>query len=357
MNVCFIVTQLTGGGAERVASHLANYFVTKDVGVSIICTSAKPMQTYSTDSKVDVIHLSETKLNFAKKLFKFKKIIKQISPDILVSFIPTSGVYASVFKKSIKAKFVASERNSPIDSPKSKLERFFRYFVYNQADGLVFQSLGAKNYFSKNIQKKGWIIFNPLPCTELPEANYSIKRFIAAGRITRQKNYLLMLRAYKKYSGEKKVLPLVIFGRDYSNGEFLKDIHYLHLDNLVTWRDYSGKIWNEMANSSAFCLSSFFEGMPNALIEAAAIGLPIITTDYRPGGASDFVKNGYNGYVCENDDVDSFSSALVDVAGDLQNFQKRAFAHRLYVQQLCDINAIGDQWLNLFDSILSKSSE
>lgn len=335
-------------------AHLSNFFASRSVDVSIVCTSANPKQNYETDSSVNVFVLSKEKVSVFKKILLFRNCVKQIKPDIIISFLAHSSVYAFCAKGINKSKVVVSERNSPADAPSKLPLRIFRNLSYRMADRVVFQCEGAKEYFKKPIRDKGEVIFNPIRFDALPTANFENHRFVAAGRITNQKNYRLLLNAYKKYSQAMKPMPLVIFGKDYSNGSLEKDIASLKLESLVIHKDFTPNIWQEFASSSVYCLSSIFEGMPNALLEAASIGLPIITTDYRPGGVESFVKTGYNGIVCRNGNVDDYFNAMCQISSHLEEYQNRALEYRKQIERMCNIEKIGNQWLSLFNSLLAK---
>lgn len=354
MKIYFVITQLGGGGAERVVSLLSEYFALNGHAVAVICTSYNGSRSYRVDNSVAVISLVNKKENFLEKAKKLKKIIYKENPDIVISFLPNSGFLVYLASASRISKIVSSERNSPSDSPSSSILRILRRFVFKHSDMIVFQSDGAKNYFSEKIQSKGIVIANPVLFDRLPVAKPVEKRFIAVGRITKQKNYPVLIGAFNLFHSVYPEYTLSIFGRDYSSGAINKLIQGMKLDGFVTRQDFSNSVWDEVAKSSVYCLSSDFEGMPNALLEAAAIGVPVISTDYRPGGAQGIVDSGNNGLLVPVRNVRAYADAMCKVVEDIQGYRHRALMFRDVIRQKFDIRTIGNQWINLFEFLIKN---
>lgn len=354
MKIFFVITQLGGGGAERVVSLLSEYFAANGHTVAVICTSFNGSRSYRVNDSVEVISLVNKKENFLGKAKKLKKILYKEKPDIVISFLPNSGFLVYLASASKISKIVSSERNSPSDSPSSSILRILRRFVFKHSDMIVFQSDGAKNYFSKIIQSKGVVIANPIVFDRLPVAKPILKRFVSVGRITEQKNYPVLIKAFNLFHSIYPEYTLSIFGRDYSSGAIDKLIKEMKLDSFVFRRDFSDSVWDEVAKSSAYCLSSDFEGMPNALLEASAIGLPVISTDYRPGGAGEIVNHGNNGLLVPAGNVVAYADAMCKIVEDIEGYSHRALIFRDAIRQKFDISIIGKQWINLFDFLIKK---
>lgn len=354
MKINFVITQLGGGGAERVVSLLAEYFASLSHDVTIICTSFNGSRSYKVNESIKIISLVGKDENFITKAKKLRKIFYENRPDIIVSFLPNSDFLIYLSKGGKNSKIISSERNSPLDSPKSFILRMLRWFGFMNADQIVFQSDGAKRYFSKKIQKKSVVIPNPIVFDKMPTPKPEGKRIIAVGRIVPQKNYSLLLSAFKIFHRAYPDYTLSIFGRDCCGGYIENLINKFGLDNIVIHQGFSSSIWNEISKSSVFCLSSDFEGLPNALLEASAIGIPVISTDWRPGGARDVIDSGNNGLVVPVGDAEAYAKAMCNIVKDIECYRKRAFLYRQVIRQKFDIRIIGNEWIHTFEYLLRE---
>lgn len=353
MNICFVITQLGGGGAERVVSLLATRFSELENHVSIVCTSFNGSKAYQVDERVKVIILSENKrCSVYKKIQLLREQFENIKPDIVVSFFPNSDFLIQMAKGRLKFKVISSERNSPLDSPDSKTMRFLRWFGFHKADAVVFQTEEAKDYFSNKVQKKSFVIPNPLASDSLPVCSFAYKRFIAAGRLSNQKNYPLLIKAFSKFCNFHKDYSLTIFGSGNLKEAILQQIASLNMTGKISVEDYSANIWKEIADSSIFCMSSLYEGIPNSLLEAEAIGIPVISTDCRPGGARLLIRDGFNGVVVKEFDEESYLMAMIQVVEDYNYFRENALAYKDEIRSTYNVNMIADQWLDCFREIL-----
>ncbi len=351
MKICFVITQLGGGGAERVASILCNYFVSKGANVSIVCTSIFQHSEYEIDKKISVYRISKNRQSIFQKAKKLREIILQEKPDVCISFLPNTDLIIWLSGIGSRTILISSERNSPKDYPKQLYLRILRLLGFLRADAVVFQSEGAKAFFSKRIQDKGIVIPNPICFNRLPTASSSIKRIVAVGRISPQKNYDLLVRSFSIFHKNHEDYTLQIFGKDYSNGKLNSLICELGLSRSVSRKDFSDCVWSDIAKSSFFCLSSDFEGIPNSLLEAVAIGIPVISTDCRPGGARPLI-NGKNGLLVPVGNPLEYSSAMCKVADNLDSFKKGALEFRCEIKKKFDVETIGDRWLALFQALL-----
>ena len=284
MKILFCIDNLKKGGAERVLSIIANNFC-KSYDVSIMILNEKIM--YDLDERINIIRLdnetSKRKRGYHKlirifnRIFKMKQYLKNENYDIIVSFLPEMSFLAS-FCKGKKNKLIISDRNDPNMEYNSKLYYHLMKKLYPRADGFIFQTPDAKRYFDSliNFSKKKWsIIENPIKEEFICERykGKRIKEIVSVGRLQEQKNFELLIKAFSKI--EKK-----------------------HVD------------------SKLFIMTSNYEGIPNALIEAMCLGLLVISTDCPCGGPKMFIDNGFNGYLIPVNDekclVETIDKALSD---------------------------------------------
>ena len=217
------------------------------------------------------------------------------------------------------------------------------------ADACVFQTNDAKEYFSKRIQDKGTIIFNPIN-PELPERYTGIRRkaIVAVGRLAKQKNFSLLIDAYAEVA---KIYPdyrLFIYGEGPERQQLEKKVQDLGLQDKIIMPGFSRDIYNEMNNCTAYVSSSDYEGMSNSMLEALALGLPTICTDCPIGGAKTVIENGINGILTPVGEVQPLSDAMLKVIED-DNFRNMISNNAYQIRKKLDVCDVARQWSKLFD--------
>ena len=302
IKVAFVIPSLGSGGAERVVSNLSNEFTALGMKVSVIMLANRNLY-YTLDKKVDIEYLDcekDNSLPFLKRyklrLKKIRSAVKKINPDVIISFMSETNIDVCFAMRGLKIPLIVSERNDPAIDPASKAKQYMRKIAYKKPTGFVFQTPDARAYFSKKIQSKSTIIINPLSAT-LPEAyeGERDKRVVSVGRLNKQKNFPILFDAFKEFSLEYPDYKLEIYGEGLLE-EKLKDyITELGMEDKIFLMGFCKDVHEKTKTAAMFVMSSDFEGMPNALLESMAIGLPCISTDCPCGGPRMLVKNKENG--------------------------------------------------------------
>ena len=218
--VAIVAHGLSNGGAERVASELANYFANREYSVLFIA-SFSSVQDYTLSSNIDLRFIKTNKKNTLSKLIdRNRKIYKEIDkfkPDKVISFI-TNELLLTLFKGY---KVVFTLRNDPAREDNGFFKGRFRKFAYSHAEHVVFQTKGAQNFFSDKIKRKSTVIPNPLEVDKLPvwdKGNHN-RSFMTAVRLNAQKNLPLMIHAFKKLHDNYSDYKLEIYGQGELYGE------------------------------------------------------------------------------------------------------------------------------------------
>ena len=317
MNVMFCLGSLGIGGAERVITNLANTFVKeKNNKVSIVVSTPKE-KIYQLDKKIrfEVIDSLDEKnkiKKIIKRIIKTKKIIKDINPDIIVAFLPEPSIRVAMLKKQLKIPTIISVRDDPkVDYKKMKMKLPMKLFFKN-ADGFVFQTEEQKRYFSKSIQDKSTIIFNPINSKFIcdPYIGKRNNKIVSAGRLLPQKNQKLLIDAFAIVNKKYPEYELHIYGEGDLRKELQQQITDLELDSKAFLEGLTDNMKNKLYKARMFVLSSCHEGLPNALLESMALGTPCITTKFSGGGAETIIKNKENGLLVENNSKE-LSDAMI----------------------------------------------
>lgn len=297
MNIVFCAGSMGKGGAERVIANLSNIFSVENE-VSIITTIVGKIE-YDLNEKIKYYSLdnSTEKGNFIKRniqrVKKLNKLIKEINPDIIISFLPEPTYRVMLVNYFRKKKTIISVRNDPQKEYNSFFKKNLVKLLYSKADGFVFQTDDAKNFFNKKIRERSVVIPNPIKNEFICE-RYSgarEKTVVTVGRLSSQKNHKLLLRGFQKFVSKNNEYVLKIYGDGELKEKLIDYAKSLNISSNVIFMGNKDNIKNEIYKSAAFVLSSDYEGMPNALMEAMALGIPCISTDC-PSGGPRFLFNG-----------------------------------------------------------------
>lgn len=334
MKIIFCSGSMSKGGAERVIANLSNYLIENNE-ISII-TSIKGNSYYKLKEKIKLYSLDEKKQerNFIKKnisrLRKMHYLMKTIKPDIIISFLPEPSyrvLFLKIFNRNLRV--IVSVRNDPNVEYKSLINRLIMKLLYPLADGFVFQTEEAQKYFSKKIQNKSVIIPNPINEEFIcePYSEEREKTIVTVGRLEEQKNHKMLIDAFSKLPEQFNEYKLIIYGEGSLRRNLEEQVKNLNLVNRVLLPGQIDNVKEQIYKASLFVLSSDYEGMPNALMEAMALGIPCISTDCPCGGPKFLIKNEYNGLLCNINDDESLQFAIKKIIKDKElarNISERA---------------------------------
>lgn len=224
-------------------------------------------------------------------------------------------------------------RNSNHLSHFSLVDKFLMKKIYPLADVIIAQQEEMKEELGNYIPKiKGKLIAlqNILDASVVernmlapsPYKNDGEIRFIWMGRVTYTKGYDVLLRAFRLVRSKMVNAELYLLGKS-DNDEYYKSLKsYIKENNLEHCVHFLGLLENPhswVKHAHCFVLPSRMEGLPNALIEAMYIGIPVVSTSCIPI-ISRMIEDGYNGYIVPVDDENSMALAMIK-ALNLKNFK------------------------------------
>ena len=332
MKILFYIGNLKKGGAERVVVTLSNRLV-KDNDVTIITTTDEKPE-YNLDKKISLFILkdfADNKNILTKNIIylkKLKKYIKDINPDIIVGFLPEPSYRLLLLRPFIRTPVIISDRNDPKIEYASLKNKIIMKWLYHRADGFVFQTSEAQNYFSKKIQSKSIVIANPVD-DKFFNVNYcgeKSKEFINVGRLNEQKNQIFLIDCFKEVIKKHSDYKLLIYGDGNMKDEISSYVKINKLNNNIKLCGNVDDIENILKEKKGFILSSKYEGMPNALMEAMAVGVPCISTDCPCGGPRELIKNNINGLLVKSNDKNELVSAMYKIIENDKMCKKIAMA-------------------------------
>ncbi len=305
--IAFHLNCLEQGGAERVVTNLANQFAQNGYEV-IIATEWYGENEFQTDDAVRRVHVGlregdEKKHRVVQAVLRvryLKQFLKEERPDILIPFARKAlyrGLMAAYF---MKIPVLISIRTDPAGHYEELSDKIQIPLLFPRADGCVFQTEGAKEFFAPRLQDNSRIILNPInpKYIGVPEPVRRNKTVIQSGRLVDFKNQPMLIRAFIEVHKKHPDYDLKIYGGDSFDGtkEILEQIieengaqDYVHLMGA------SDSLEKDLNDAALFAFSSDWEGLPNALMEAMALGLPIVATDCPCGGPRTIMTNEVDG--------------------------------------------------------------
>lgn len=323
MKILFIIPTLGTGGAERVASILANY-LSENNKVEIFVMEKSDTVRYPIKDKVSIneagINVKRGKkikviinfaINFWRQRDKLKSEINKFKPNVIISFLPKADILTASVKKNCK--WIGSERNDPMS--RSSIERNVLNLIYKKTDMLICQTQKVADYYLVKKVKKTCVIRNPLILEEATPFSNKENYIISVGRLDKQKNYPMLIRAFTKAKKTDKFTEkLYIVGAGPQQAELQNLINSLKMEQEIMLLGRKSNVRKYLNKAKAFILSSDYEGLPNAMLEAMDAGLPIISTDFFTGAAREFVDEE-NGYIVPIGDISKMAKAIEELLG------------------------------------------
>lgn len=357
--IMFYTMSLQKGGAERVITTLSNYLI-KKYDVTIVTNLNTPSH-YQLDKKIKHIKLDKLKgtnkmARYCNKILKvrtkkLKKIIEQEQPSIIIAFLPEPSFRVLSIKDKLNIPVIISDRNDPKVEYKNILINKKMKKLYRKADGFVFQTDEAMNYFNGIIKCESIIIPNPIndKFIKKPYSKKRKKEIVTVGRLEKQKNQKLLINSFEEISDKYPEYKLYIYGEGKLKNKLIKHINKINMNDKVYLMGKSDKIEDEIYKSNIFVLSSDYEGMPNALMEAMALGLPCISTNCSGGGAKFLIENDINGILIDNKSPKSIANAMERIIND-ENFANKIAENANKISEKYNCEYICKQWENFIEN-------
>ena len=347
MNIAILINSIAGGGSERFATILANGLSDRGYAVSLL-TGPRQLDEFELNEKVNRVELFSHQ-QFPSSSIILHRYLNSQAIDVCIAIGIQANLTAALANIKLKTKIVLCERNAPKEDHLSWKSRLLRKLLYKRGDAFVFQTPDAQAYYSKSIQRKGVVIPNPVK-EDLPRSGVANKEIVAVGRLRPQKNYPLLLKAFSKVHHQHPDYQLRIFGKGNCLSQLEGLAHELDIREVVTFEGFRADVHQAMANSDIFVLSSDFEGLPNVLMEAMAMGFPVVSTDCPCGGPRMLIKNRDNGLLTKVGDADDLAKALSLLIEDPALKQKCA-SQASQIKDQYDLDKILLKWEGLLRAL------
>ncbi len=341
--ITFVIGGMSRGGAERVISILANYYAEFGWNVDIVVLLFNKVE-YKLNNKIHLIDMTmktQNKITSAARwVLLFRNYVKRNDPDVIVSFVARINVVVLLATLGLGKKIIISERNDPAMDGRSRFLDTVTKVVYKKAKRIVFQTKRAANHFKGTILKNSVIISNPI-AVECPAHDRTNNKIVAVGRLAEQKNQKMLIDAFSDVVKKYPEYKLWIYGEGTLRNQLETKIKELHLENKVFLPGNIPDIHQNIADAAMFVLSSNYEGLSNALLEAMMMGIPCISTECA--GSDEYIKNGINGLLVPVGDKEKMVVAIERLIEDVALRTSIGIAGKQSVEQ-CDSKIVMKKW-------------
>ncbi|AYQ61073.1 glycosyltransferase [Enterococcus faecalis] len=344
--IVFVISNISIGGAQRITLTLVEWLNKNGVDAKIVAVGISN-DNYKIPKNIEVGFLGHSSnLKTLVTINKLKKYLIKEKPQIVVTMGVATCLFSVPAVRCVSGiKHIISERNDPRHFfGKTYVRKLSRLFM-RTGDGFVFQTKEARDFYSQVIRDKSTIIPNPILVDNIPSAIAQEKKnyIVTMGRLTAQKNHKMLIDAFDKFFNIHPEYELHIYGA----GELEMETKTYAAekkskDKIIFWGAYND-VLNRIKDAKIFVLSSDFEGMPNALMEAMAIGLPCISTDCPCGGPRFLINDGKNGFLTPVNNSNELANKLCELA-DNKILRDRIATEALNVKYDFNTEKISKLW-------------
>lgn len=349
------------GGAQKIAAFVMNSLIEEGATVSVVCYFRRE-ENVNLSPHVERIYLdvdpSPANIGFKEKIKtktlcirKFADILKNKNPDCAVMFGPDPLPNLALTISKFKGKVIECERGD-IDARNPLFKLILKRYT-RRSDMAIFQIPGAIKGYGYSLPPR--VVVIPNPCGQSPTLKRDIKRvdntIVSAGRLVIEKGFAELIEAFSFISEKHPDVILRIYGEGEERVALEHLIESLNLSDRVFLPGAIPDIGPMIVNARLFVLSSYFEGLPNTLIEAMSIGVPIVASDCTPGGARFLTKNGTIGGILVNrKSVDALAQGIDWMLDNPCEAEKLGYRGKIVTSEF-NPSIISHQWIETFSEL------
>ena len=359
--LAFYIGSLDKGGAERVFVNLAEYFQNKGYQI-IMVTQYRKEEEYELAEGIrrilSDIPPEETTasrlLNFYRRVKKLHRIWKEEEPDLALSCVGKNNFMAIVTTMFTKTKPVVSVVGEAGEEYPNRLMKFLANLLFPFASGVILQTERSRSFFSERVSKTAVILpnsLNPLFLRERYRGERE-KRIVSVGRLDANKNHEMMFQAFAGLADKYPEYTLTVYGEGELRETLQERIASLGLEKRIFLPGVIPDVADKIEKASLFLLTSYSEGISNALIEAMALGLPVIATDVPSGGTQELIRQEENGLIIPAGDAKALEKAMDRLLSD-REYAERLGEQAHKIQERLAPDSVNRQWQEYFEKIIT----
>lgn len=354
MRVAFILSALGTGGAERVIDLLSRAALARGWDTAIV-TFDRPTDPiyHHYDARVRLERLAlpvgargpARLLLMLRRVLALRKLMRARRFDVAVSFLTKINALALLARIGTGIPMIVSERNNPLRQRSNVAWRVLLQWLYPTAAAIVMLTEGSKICLPRTQRARAIVIPNPKLAPPAEPRCAGPPTLVAVGRLDAQKGFDLLLTAFATIASEIPDWRLVIFGEGRERASLERQVALLDLQDRVSLPGASATPSAWVAAADIFVLSSRYEGFANALAEAMAAGLPVVSFDCDFGPA-DIITDKVDGLLVPPADTAALADALLNLTTDPE-LRRRIGAAATQGAARFGLDRVNDSWIKL----------
>lgn len=357
MNICFLEGDMSRhGGTERMTAIISRALCSEKNRVFILSLSLKEKEVFfDLDHRVTHIALnkSDENIRIVKQIRIIHQFIKKEKIDVVVNVDVGMGIYGILASLRTDAKTITWEHANYFNNWGSKIFPYFRKFAAKYSGAMVVLTEQDKDNYKRNIQtlKPIYVIPNPIQCHQYIY-NPNSKMILSAGLLSPIKGFDIAIQVAAKVLPQYPDWTWIICGEGPERKHLENMIEKYKLQNQVILKGNIQNIEKQYQKAAMFVMTSQMEGLPMVLLEAKSWGIPLISFDIMTG-PSDIIRNGINGYLVKERNVDEMAARIVELIEE-QDKRKSFSAASQKDMNKFEMKEITEKWKRVIRNLIEK---
>ena len=322
------IPSIEGGGVEKNLYYISNYLSKKNIDIYIVTANTNHKKFFN--NKIKYICPDSLKWNnssrFIKTLICLALIIKKLPLKNISILSFQSNVSAIILSKLFNLKIIIRLNTSTDKYIKNLIKKFFFKTIYSMSDMIIVNSLEFKRNLHKVLKINSIQIFNSIKYKDFNKKlridyfkNFNGIKILSIGRLTDQKDQITILKCLNILKNKEINFRFYLIGEGYKLNMLKQYVKDQKLSKNVKFAGYKSNAFKYIQSADLFVLSSKYEGLPNVLIEAQSLNVPIISSDCSTG-PKEILLQGKLGYLFKVGNYLSMSKLIIDFSKDKKNF-------------------------------------
>jgi glycosyltransferase involved in cell wall biosynthesis len=346
------------GGSEKVLSLLANEWAARGDRVTLLAMAEEHPSHFPLHPSVCYRCLgfaagASTRpgrfATFVQRILSLRRSLRASKPDVIVAFTCRVDTLTILSSLGMRVPVIVSERVDPIAWRDIQPWQFMRTITLPLASAVVSQTQAVADHMRRLVGKRSVAIANPVPAVEPCQAARKGNRLVGCGRLTEAKRFDRLIEAFHLLHQRYPQWSLTIGGEGVSRPE---------LEKLIAQRGLGGRVYlpgayhdprELLADADIFVLSSEYEGFPNALAEAMACGVPVVSFNCRSGPA-EMIRDGVDGLLVPLGNVPALAGAMEKLMRE-QSLRLTMGKNATEVSSRFSLSLILSKWDRLFEKL------